>query len=853
MHPNFGIAAVALMTLLIPLPAVSAEGGLQLEEVVVTARKREESMQDAPLSVSAFSSESMERQGITHISSLEDVTPGLDMNAGNSGVARNPTPYIRGVGQRLSQVVVDPSVAMYYAGVYQGRMLGTPMDVVDLHSVEVLRGPQGTLFGKNVTGGAILMNPHRPEDSWFFSAATGLSNNEGEQHSVTANMPLADGLALRLNYNRTRSAGHMENVLNGKEHGDDNRETWVAQFRWDVSEALSGILTYAAVETRQTARAVQCLFSADELGWDKNNFIVLTLADNVIGADFEETCDKQGPETRLGPAKVFSDVGLSYDRPLGNRGWRSLATPNGGNNFTESDQMILQLDYEVGTPVFGLESLKSISGWLRSGNSQHADFDGTEIPLLSTIFPDINAIDQYSQEFQLNFALLDEKLLVTSGAYFFLERSDEPVRQVPAVLGPLYNAAFNPAAVSLPGLSGLAAAPAGGTAVFGIIREVLTRIENDAAAVYAQFDYSVSEQLDFGIGLRWTAETRHTQTVDSDLLASSVHPQGNAPAFSQARLIAVWADSFRPEPFHAWQYGQNPLVLEGRQKVTQFSPMVNLKYNFSESASGFLSLDHAQAYLTWSEGFRSGGIERGVDEDRLNTFDPEFVENIEIGLKTEALDRRLRANLSAYYSDYKDIQLVTTRGGAAQPIPYFVNAGKALISGLEAEISAVLGNHWIIASSLAYTNADLKEYDALVFLNGNQQVQADRSDEDMPRVSEKAGSLSISYLLPVERAGEFSLTAGFNYRSEQTTHFDRGSFLTGEYVSTPRLISTLRAGWISADDKIRIAVYAENLDSAYTRERTGGIPLVEATGAGSFSFTGPTAYGLSLRYTWDGR
>ena len=159
-----------------PLPAAHAEdSGFELEEIVVTARKRQENLQHTPLAVSAFSGENLEQRGIVNIAGLNKAVPGIEVQAGN-GVAGVANIYIRGVGQRNTEPNLDSGVGVYLDGVYISRSDGALLDMNDVASVQVLRGPQGTLFGKNTTGGALLIETNRPAQEFEGKASVTVGN-----------------------------------------------------------------------------------------------------------------------------------------------------------------------------------------------------------------------------------------------------------------------------------------------------------------------------------------------------------------------------------------------------------------------------------------------------------------------------------------------------------------------------------------------------------------------------------------------------------------------------------------------------------------------------------------------------
>jgi len=159
LSPYAMCCAIAASTSMLPLP--SAAQTATLEEVVVTARKRQETLQDAPLAISALSGDQLRTEGLRNLSDLARVIPNLDVATDAQAQI-----YIRGVGARNPSINYDSGVGIYVDGAYLSRMQGGLLDNVDIANVQVVRGPQGTLFGKNTTGGAIIYTTNRPVDAW---------------------------------------------------------------------------------------------------------------------------------------------------------------------------------------------------------------------------------------------------------------------------------------------------------------------------------------------------------------------------------------------------------------------------------------------------------------------------------------------------------------------------------------------------------------------------------------------------------------------------------------------------------------------------------------------------------------
>ena len=199
-------------------------GEMALEEVIVTARRREEALQDTPVAVSAFSAEALKVAGIANTRDLQESVPGLIFSEqGNKA----PSIFIRGIGQKESNTALDPGVGVYINSIYIARTDSQLLDVVDPSSIQVLRGPQGTLFGKNNTGGALLVTTQLPDMEELSGEVSSRVGNFGRGDlKVSGNIPLVeDKLAARFSLNTTNSDGYLKNTNNGEKYGDED-PTW---------------------------------------------------------------------------------------------------------------------------------------------------------------------------------------------------------------------------------------------------------------------------------------------------------------------------------------------------------------------------------------------------------------------------------------------------------------------------------------------------------------------------------------------------------------------------------------------------------------------------------------------------
>ncbi|MCB1689355.1 MAG: TonB-dependent receptor plug domain-containing protein [Halioglobus sp.] len=274
-------AALAVTSVgLIPTVAL---GQATLEEVVVTARKREETLQETPVAVSAFSGENLQELGIRDISDLTKVVPNVDMYSGN-GTTGSGNVFIRGIGARNTGVNFDSGVGIYVDGVYVSRADGAVLDNVDIQSVQVLRGPQGTLFGKNTTGGAILYTTNKPNEEYGGHAEVRVGNYNQIDSKATLNVPLmGDTLMSRFSLYQTKSDGYVHSEIPDglpeqavgnapfveDEYNDTNRWGGQAQLRWVANEDLLFDLNYNYGKTDQAARGQNCevVTGIDGIGW----------------------------------------------------------------------------------------------------------------------------------------------------------------------------------------------------------------------------------------------------------------------------------------------------------------------------------------------------------------------------------------------------------------------------------------------------------------------------------------------------------------------------------------------------------------------------------------------------------
>lgn len=363
---------LSLLALAMSSPTLA---NVALEEVVVTAQKRQESLQDTPISLAAFGSEALEAKGIHTLADLRANVPNLQLTPHPSNTTALRV-FMRGVGNNDTQVSQDPSVAVYLDGVYVARSQGLSMEVADIERVEVLRGPQGSLYGRNATGGAINFITRAPtlEEFHFTQALTSGSDNLFRSRTQV-NVPLGDEVAVQLAYLDARRHGVVRNAGSGEPRfGEQDRAAWQLSALWQPGDDFKARYTFDHSQIDDTSAYVTAvpLFPAEGERPHRGSSFVNDLRPNDITAQ--------------------------------------------GHN--------LMLEWQANAAL----TVRSITGYRELDNRSYQDYLTGAHPLLPTLALNLSATDysqeQFSQEFQLIGQALDERLEYVAGLYYFNEEVD---------------------------------------------------------------------------------------------------------------------------------------------------------------------------------------------------------------------------------------------------------------------------------------------------------------------------------------------------------------------------------------------------------------------------------------------
>lgn len=461
------------------------ESGFSIEEILVTARKREESLQNAPVAVTALSGQALDERDMTQISAIADIAPNVNFSFGgtSSGSGSAAVVYIRGIGQNDFTPVTDPGVGIYIDGVYLGRTIGSVLDVVDLERLEVLRGPQGTLFGRNSIGGAINLTTRDPGDELAGRIRATVGEDSRLAVYGTLEVPMGENLAAIFTGLRKTRDGYVDrNAGSGDDPGDEDVAGFRAKFVWTPTENLTVKLSGDYTREREES-APEVMVDIDEA----SVFVGIYNA-NVFGNGAPAGCAGGGPLTNPGCANDQYN-GAPYDT------WATTS-----QNDVDQWGIALHVDWQLSD----IWTLSSITSYRDMDAEFSRDADATPFLIFQTT--DDYEQDQFAQEFQIT-GTFDRFNLV--GGIFYMEEEAAGPELVEAIIAPAFPMYIG------------------------------TLTDNDNWAVYSEFTYDLTERFHLTAGARYTDETKR-----NDPIAYAIQGFASIPSLSE--LIASGATPFIP-------------------------------------------------------------------------------------------------------------------------------------------------------------------------------------------------------------------------------------------------------------------------------------------------------------------
>ena len=617
------------------LPALGQN--LMLEEVIVTAQKRVESLQDVPISVSAMSGDRMVEANITNLESLTTYIPNFSMN--QSGISNNIT--IRGVSSGINPGF-EQSTGMYIDNIYYGRGQMSRAPMFDLERIEVLRGPQPILFGKNSIAGAVSMTTARPSQEFEGSITALYEPEEARQdYRLVVSGPITDTLSGRIALMYRELDGAYTNTFTGGDEKEEEEQVFRGSLLWEPTTDLTIHAKYERNNFDDNGRNVEMTQSIvrEDLVGTGMGVDYITALDNFVALGN----DVLG----LQPPIDYSGIDGELNRVRG-----------GNSDFhnNESDAFLLNIDYALGD-----STLTSTTGYLSYEYFQDCDCDFTSASIFQALGNE--EFDQFSQELRLT-SPGGETLDYIAGFYYQTNELD-----------------FNDS-ISVPDNSLL-------RLLNPAFRDISTRRvanqNSDMWALFAQVTWNINDRTRLVLGGRYSEE-------DKDATKEQRHYGSAGSGIDGTGLPVVDPSGQTPNVL----YGLNPLFgafsiepydeIRGQRSENEFNPQVTLQYDI---------IDDGMVYATYVEGFKAGGFDvrsnghpdpavvnaqnlgRGLDIVGVFEFEDESAESLEIGGKF-GIGATAELNIAAFYTEYTNLQTSQFDGVLGFNVR---NAGEAEIKG----------------------------------------------------------------------------------------------------------------------------------------------------------------------------
>ncbi len=706
--------------------ASGSSGGLGINQIVVTARRVEENQQEVPITVNSFSSEELAARGLSNITQIGDFTPGLviDFTSPISGSSASASTFIRGVGQSDFLLTIDPGVGIYIDGVYIARSVGGVVDLLNTERVEVLKGPQGTLFGRNTIGGAINITTREPGDEFFGQGEVTVGNFNRLDVRGALDIPLTDSLSASLAFSSKNRDGYAERIpFLGPQNGDI---------------LLTGP-TPAVFALTGNPFLVQADVNSTELGNENTDSARGTLVWRPgartkikVSADYTRTRETGTASTLLATsAPIVTDAmgnanpGLIVPQPFGPDSLGSLrntivaATPALATTVTQFDDRFITGDPDTtfatgpnfsNLDLFGLSlsvdhditdeiTLTSITAY----RDLDAAFgrDGDNSPLVIDHTSNLYSHEQFTQELKASGTSFSGILNWTIGAFYFEESGSDNVFVPLGALGP--------------------------TPLLQL--DELNQVDNESFALFGEGSFFLTDALSITGGLRYTDETRRYDPVHQDF--------GNF-------------------------FGAGPNGLNPATGATLLLPLGEVELSFSDlsfrAGVEYRATDDVFLYANVSSGFKAGGfVGRTVDPQTAPIpFDEENLIQYELGFKSDFLNNKARFNAAVFYSDYSDIQIVVQEGIT----PITVNAAAAEIYGLEADFQLQMTEAFFVTGNFAWTEARYTEIDTSSFLSSTINI-----DSEFANTPKYKTSLTAEYSQDIG-PGDIRIRGDWTYTSD---------------------------------------------------------------------------------------
>ena len=755
-----------------------------LEEIVVTATRREQNLQDVPISIVAITGDNLAVRGLDTLEELSQGVPNIVATGGGGGTAGTAF-SVRGI----------PNVGTYVDGIWQIDSAGTLVqEFVDLDRIEVLRGPQGTTFGRDSTGGAIRLFTRPPGEEFGGTLTATVGSLDRRDVKGVIDVPLSDNVLTKWTAASLYRDGYIQNQTTGDKDGGVDQSVFRGDILWTPSDTLSLRFNYL------------------------RNDNVFT-EPKVVDAIFR-TYGDPGIRDVIGLPEFYSQVpGLAPFSPANNQsgfpGGRVGKWENRSNvtipNEIDSEQVTLDVNWDVGDSV----SIQFLTGYTENVNKLSNDWDGSQYDIVYDINQQLN--DLFSQEVQ--FSGGTDRIRWVGGAYYWEQGSRR--RETRNVVSEFFNGVYdindvlNGPICTAPVPPGLrscnqvifgangnpALGIAGATQLAGNGYDRLRADERDGYAAFGEATISFTDTLDLALGVRYHDENVYTEQF-------TLIPGVSAP---------------RPMVSSQWHVGGDPFA--GTRVTAGSGAPVEFSY---DKVTTRLALqnefrDGLMGYVSYAEGFNSGGVAtptiQGVRV--LLPYKPQTIETFEVGMRSDLADGRIRFNATLFDTAWRDFQsagVVYDANGQQVPQLQTTNVGDAAAKGVEFELTFLPTENLLINFNLGLLDTEYTELPPNQ-MSGHLPWTA---NTEFPRAPDTSYTIGLEHTANLESGGRFRTRLDYNYQ-DQFWRFE--PFLRMDaYPSIPAGVYDESGDWgvlnarfsyEPADGAWELSVFGTNLTDEY--------------------------------------
>ena len=647
-----------------------------IEEIIVTAQKVEESAQSVPIALTAITEE-LTRSTIRNLSDLTGFAPNVLIGANSSrGGSSGGDINIRGISPtRSDDNSFDAPIAVMVDGIYLGSLAGQILENFDIERVEILRGPQGTLFGKNTVGGVVNVIRSRPTGELGARLKATVGEDGQEELRLVVNTPIIEGkLAAKFFATNIEYDGFMTNITTGRKNPYKDYSAYGATFLITPTDKFEAVLTVEQFDDQSMLDA-----------FHTNYNYAVGIADAPK--------DPREKDLRLG-SLTCTLYGASHNACRTSTDIPShMEIDSEHPAHLEIDAITLNASYEINEN----NKLSAIIGYREMDEYRLYDFDGSAAPFIT--IDRKNQFEQTSAEFRWEAQWENSSLI--AGVYLWNSEFTQDWSTGGTFWSVLFGAvAYNPAlwaaCLGTNGLDGAFAPIACDSGLTSVapgdhVTQVLYETqETESTAFFAQYEHDLTDQWTVTIGARWTEEEKDFVAGQSYLSNYARQWERNFPGY--ATLSNKW---------------------------TEVSPKVGVSYQID---------DTSMVYFSYSEGFHSGGffgVNQNIRDFERDQYDPEYANNIEIGYKSMHLNNRLRLNLAAFHNEFEDKQesFVKLDDDTKTVASVFDNAAEVLYEGFEVEILFAATEDLRLFLNYGYLDASYEEFETDLQLGHETQVQ----------------------------------------------------------------------------------------------------------------------------------